>query len=731
LTARALGLLALFVAGSRLFFLPPTLEDIDSVNFALALEEFDPTLHQPQPPGYPVLVAFARLAHAVFAEPEVALSVVSALSQVALVPVLYGFFRFFCASPLTALLATALTLANPVLWMSGVRPMSDSLGLLVTFGALTLLLSAPRSRLAFLSGALLAGVAPGARLQSVLLCGPALVRSWLARRTGRIGAAFALVVGTLLWLVPVAVASGGLVPYWSAFHATMSEAASWEPLLRDPSLNRIVRTLVLGFFSPWGSRALGSVVLALATVGLVACAKRKPEKLRVALLVFAPYVLLHLLVQNVQAVRYSVLYLPLVSWLAVEGLVSLASFVKSRRELALATGTACLFLASAAVALPALLSYGASPSPIYAALDEADRIAAPRDGFLLTGHYLFSRYYPDRPEDLELLRPEPRRELSILHEYWRTGGVRKVLFLSDPARTDLSSLSSEAHVRRGTWSWPDRLSALLSGDRPARVELVELSPPLWFTGAGWLLSLESSRLDDLASFSERVAHLRPLDEPTFLLIAGEPLEPADPLTLEIGLDGDVLAETSAAAPLLRGFRLPAHRGRIWRNLVVRTKRDGVPEGAALALRDLEYGPARTAGVVHGEGWFAPERDEEWSPFRWVGPDARSLVHVPEDGTTMVLEGLAPTEYFGGDVSVKLSVNGVVKLARNVGDEREFRLAVTLPRGGAPFQEVRIEASRSFVPDRFQRNGDRRELALRIYEVRFLTEEAVTVSSASP
>ena len=45
---------------SRVLFLPPTLEDIDSVNFALALERFDPRLHQPHPPGYPVFMLLAK-----------------------------------------------------------------------------------------------------------------------------------------------------------------------------------------------------------------------------------------------------------------------------------------------------------------------------------------------------------------------------------------------------------------------------------------------------------------------------------------------------------------------------------------------------------------------------------------------------------------------------------------------------------------------------------------------
>jgi hypothetical protein len=43
-------------------FLAPALEDIDSINFALGLHHYDPALHQPHPPGYPVFIAAGRVA---------------------------------------------------------------------------------------------------------------------------------------------------------------------------------------------------------------------------------------------------------------------------------------------------------------------------------------------------------------------------------------------------------------------------------------------------------------------------------------------------------------------------------------------------------------------------------------------------------------------------------------------------------------------------------------------
>jgi hypothetical protein len=56
----ALALAAAYLA-VHLPSLAPSLEDIDSINFALGLRDFDPARHQPHPPGSPVYIALGRL----------------------------------------------------------------------------------------------------------------------------------------------------------------------------------------------------------------------------------------------------------------------------------------------------------------------------------------------------------------------------------------------------------------------------------------------------------------------------------------------------------------------------------------------------------------------------------------------------------------------------------------------------------------------------------------------
>src|SRR5918996_5102631 len=55
------SLVAAAYLAAHLPFLAPSLEDIDSINFALGLREFNVAKHQPHPPGYPIYIALGRM----------------------------------------------------------------------------------------------------------------------------------------------------------------------------------------------------------------------------------------------------------------------------------------------------------------------------------------------------------------------------------------------------------------------------------------------------------------------------------------------------------------------------------------------------------------------------------------------------------------------------------------------------------------------------------------------
>ncbi len=96
---KLVGLLAVVSLAAHLAVLPPTLEDLDSVNFALGVRHFDVAQHQPHPPGYPIFIALGKLGTAVLARAGVAtpevrgLAIWSALAAGVLPLLFFAFFR--------------------------------------------------------------------------------------------------------------------------------------------------------------------------------------------------------------------------------------------------------------------------------------------------------------------------------------------------------------------------------------------------------------------------------------------------------------------------------------------------------------------------------------------------------------------------------------------------------------------------------------------------------------
>ena len=66
----SLAALALVFALAHAPFLATSLEDIDSVNFALGVRRFSVAEHRPHPPGYPVYIAMGKAAVAALSTVE-------------------------------------------------------------------------------------------------------------------------------------------------------------------------------------------------------------------------------------------------------------------------------------------------------------------------------------------------------------------------------------------------------------------------------------------------------------------------------------------------------------------------------------------------------------------------------------------------------------------------------------------------------------------------------------
>ena len=226
-----LAALAILFLAAHLPYLPASLEDIDSVNFAMGVRDFDVAQHRPHPPGYPVFVALGKLSTPLLDAAGVpgaasrGLSIWSALSGAALAILLWWLFAVFDDSPGRAWWATALTIASPLFWFTALRPLSDMTGMAVTVASQALLASSMLGRArapdrAIVAGAFFAGLAAGVRSQTIFLTLPLLGLAVVlpgARSIGaRVIAVLAAAAGALVWAVPLVAVSGGLSGYLTA-----------------------------------------------------------------------------------------------------------------------------------------------------------------------------------------------------------------------------------------------------------------------------------------------------------------------------------------------------------------------------------------------------------------------------------------------------------------------------------------------------------------------------------
>jgi len=178
--------LALVFLALHLPYLPASLEDLDSVNFALGVRDFDVAHHQPHPPGYPVFILLAKAARVVTASEARALALVSILAGalgVLAMGALFGRLDRDRGPSAWSTAAAGVAMTAPMYWFTAARPLSDVSGLAAALAVQAMTLYAGTSR-ALAVAAFCAGLAAGLRSQVLWLTVPLLiVRGWGLRQS--------------------------------------------------------------------------------------------------------------------------------------------------------------------------------------------------------------------------------------------------------------------------------------------------------------------------------------------------------------------------------------------------------------------------------------------------------------------------------------------------------------------------------------------------------------------
>ncbi len=178
-----LALLALVIA-TRWTLAPKYLFYFDNINFALALEHFNPAKHQPQPPGYPLFVGLEQVIHTFIPSVKYTQLTAGAVgSVVALLAIWYLGNLLF--GPPAGILAAALLLFNPVFWLAGI---GNHVRTFLTAGPIVLGICVWRTWDAecpnrwFAYTGLALGIAAGFRPELLLLFAPLWISSIFRRR---------------------------------------------------------------------------------------------------------------------------------------------------------------------------------------------------------------------------------------------------------------------------------------------------------------------------------------------------------------------------------------------------------------------------------------------------------------------------------------------------------------------------------------------------------------------
>jgi hypothetical protein len=746
------GIALAFLAAHALR-LPETLEDLDSINFAMGVEQFDVANHQPHPPGYPVYIALARVSTRAVAAvapgwdrdktAATGLALLSALTGALAVVVLIAFWGAVGLAPVPAFIAAVLATMAPLFWITASRPLSDTPGLVAALAVQTLLIQAiqalragdgPLPRVAIV-GAAAAGLAIGVRSQTLWLTGPLVVWcfGWLVshrRFRDAVAVVSVAAAGALVWAVPLVWLSGGLAGYLQALTSQGQEDfAGVEMLATSTTWQLFESALHRTFIDPWQSRTLAHVVLVLTLVGCGALAWRRRPMLAMLSVAFVPYVVLHLAFQETATMRYALPALVPVAGLAVVGLETIGLS-------AMVVGATAIAAVSLALGVPQLDRYVREGAPVSRAFREMQaawaRSAHPP---VLTMHHQVwwgVRRIIDWYRPVWNLGAQPfpgDREWLTTVEHFREGNRRPVWFLADPSRPDLAMFDPRSVDHSIAYRFPRELQTLIGGDRLDSVIWHSIKAPGWMIGRGWSLTPELAGTTEADRRAARArdaeAFVRRRHGPQRVVIGGRYLGPdhGAAVDLTVSIDEQAVSQMRATPDprwFVHWIELPNGTppgDSAYARLVVSARdAEGEDAGALVGLEQFDAAPADESMMAFVSGWHEreanPSTGESW---RWTTGRSAVEIRGRARDRELVISGESPLRYF--DRPPNVTVRAGDQILGTFTPTADFVQTIALPSASVSSAggRVTIETDRTFSPSQ-KGSADRRVLGLRLYSL---------------
>jgi hypothetical protein len=714
------ALLVLFLV-AHLVYLPRTLEDLDSINFALGVRHFDVAQHQPHPPGYPVYIALAKFSTSAVraagfdAASSRGLAVLSALGGAVALPALLIFLRRLESRSAPALWATVLVALSPLYWFTALRPLTDMPGFAAAMWAMALMCGT--SMRSLLGGALLAGLAIGLRSQTVVLTGPFLLYVLVQRRDARAAASAiaAAASGAVAWAIPLMIASGGVARYLDAlnFQADADLGGGIVNLWTHHGARDLLQALSNTFLWPWDWR-IGVAVCVLAAIGSLRIAWRSLPAAVTLAIAFVPYAIFHLLFHETVTTRYALPLMPVVAYAAIAALEGLPA--RAMPGAAIGLGVISLL-----TTMPAARHYGREGAPVFRAFDDMAATAHGGGGRVdAIGFHAVYRRAVEWSEQILPATPAKAphgREWLTLLTLWQSKPEAQVWFAADPKRTDLALFDERARelTRPYRWGFPE--PPFVGGARPGNVDWYTMRPPNWMLERGWSLTAEVAGVtakDRLGPpLAPAVALLRRQPGPVTLMLGGRNLAPS-PRAVKVILNGSSLPDVTVPPGFFfTGLTIPAGTlaaGAAYQPFEVTTSGSD-----PLLLEQFDAQPDGVPMLGFESGWQEPEFSPETGlAWRWMSEKGELWVRPIGRDVTLEISGESPRKYFDATPHVRVLAGGRELAAFD--PAADFEQSVTIPADAlaAANGRITIESSKFFVPAERGGGADRRHLALRIY-----------------
>ena len=251
------------VAITRFVFRSHYLYDLDSVNFALGMDRFDPRVHQPHPPGYFLYICLGRLWNVMLHDANLALVVLSILSGCGVVVLIY-YMALDWFDQKAARFAAALFLFSPLAWFHGTVALTYSVEAFSSalLGYLCWRVYIGRNGY-IVPAALTLGLSAGVRPSSLLFLGPLFLFSLSKAKPKWIFLGMLAVILTLIaWFLPMMSASGGYRAYFGALISLWKAVPSKDTVYNSSPVTSISRgiTIIFIYFLTFGAASLAPLL---------------------------------------------------------------------------------------------------------------------------------------------------------------------------------------------------------------------------------------------------------------------------------------------------------------------------------------------------------------------------------------------------------------------------------------------------------------------------------------